>query len=147
MTPKELTHIITQGESDTVEFKQSFSKSVIETLVAFSNTRGGRVIIGVKNDKSISGVSVTEESVQQWINEIKQNTKPQIIPDTESVLLEEKEIIVFSIIEYPIKPVAYKGKYYKRVLNSNHLISLDELSNLHLQTIWCRSTQIQYYGK
>jgi len=36
MTPKELIEIITQGETETVEFKQSFSKSVIETLVAFS---------------------------------------------------------------------------------------------------------------
>jgi predicted HTH transcriptional regulator len=34
-------------ESQTVEFKKSFNEDVIETLVAFANTKGGRVLIGV----------------------------------------------------------------------------------------------------
>ena len=41
---KELQHIIEQGENETIEFKQLFSKAVIETLGAFSNTRGGKVL-------------------------------------------------------------------------------------------------------
>ena len=77
MTEKELVHIITQGENETVEFKQSFCKAVIETLVAFSNNRGGKIIIGVDNTGQIKGVSITEESVQKWVNEIKQTTSPQ----------------------------------------------------------------------
>jgi len=47
MTPKELIEIISQGETETEEFKQSFSKSVIETLVAFSKTGGGELINGI----------------------------------------------------------------------------------------------------
>jgi len=47
LTEKELAHIITQGENETVEFKRSFNKTVIETLVAFSNNRGGKIIIEV----------------------------------------------------------------------------------------------------
>jgi predicted HTH transcriptional regulator len=34
------------GESQTVEFKTSFSRDVIETLVAFANTQGGLVLDG-----------------------------------------------------------------------------------------------------
>ena len=135
MTEKELVHIITQGENETVEFKQSFNKAVIETLVAFSNNRGGKVIIGVDNNRKIKGISITDESVQKWVNEIKQTTSPQIIPDVEIFTIEGIEIVVLSVIEYPIKPVSYKNKYLKRVLNSNHLMNLDEISNLHLQTI------------
>jgi len=48
MTIEQLQHIIEQGESQTVEFKKSFNKAVIETLVAFANTQGGQVLIGVK---------------------------------------------------------------------------------------------------
>ena len=80
MTQKELKHIITQGENETVEFKQSFSKTIIETLVAFSNSQGGQVLIGVNDKRKIYGVSFTKETVQKWINEIKQNTNPQVIP-------------------------------------------------------------------
>ncbi len=40
---KYLSNILTQGENEKVEFKTSFSKVVIETLVAFANTKGGVV--------------------------------------------------------------------------------------------------------
>ncbi len=83
MTEKELKNIINNGESETVEFKQSFNKSVIETIVAFSNSKGGKILIGLKDDGTIIGVSITEETMQKWLNEIKQNTIPQIIPDIE----------------------------------------------------------------
>jgi ATP-dependent DNA helicase RecG len=36
---------IPQKESQTVEFKTSFNEDVIETLVAFANTKGGTVYI------------------------------------------------------------------------------------------------------
>jgi len=34
-------------ENQTVEFKTSFNEDVIETLVAFSNAKGGTVYVGV----------------------------------------------------------------------------------------------------
>ena len=37
--------------------------------------------------------------------------------------------------EFPIKPVAARGKYFKRVENSNHQLSPSEISNLHLQSL------------
>jgi len=101
MTQTDLQNIIKSGESDTVEFKQSFNKTVIETLVAFSNSNGGRVLIGVDNTGAIKGVSITEESVQKWINEIKQNTEPQIIPDTETISIEEKKLLFYPLSNIP----------------------------------------------
>ena len=37
-------------ENNFMEFKSGFNEEAMETLVAFANTRGGRVIVGVKND-------------------------------------------------------------------------------------------------
>ena len=45
----EIKNIISNAENETVEFKQFFSKAVIETLVAFSNSKGGQVLIGIDN--------------------------------------------------------------------------------------------------
>ena len=131
----ELKHIINQGESEKQEFKTSFSKAVIETIVAFSNTRGGKVILGVNDKKEIVGVSVTEETIQKWINEIKQNTNPQVIPNVELINTNGKNLVVFRVIEYPVKPIAYRNKYFKRSANSNHLLSVNEIANEHLKTI------------
>jgi ATP-dependent DNA helicase RecG len=49
--------------------------------------------------------------------------------------IENKTVISFYTQEYPIKPVATRGKYFKRVGNSNHLLNIDEIANEHLKTI------------
>ena len=67
------------GESLHIEFKSGFNEDVIETLVAFANTKGGKVLVGVKNDGTpVKGFTVGNESVQQWLNEIKTKTQPSI---------------------------------------------------------------------
>jgi len=47
-----------KGENLHVEFKSSFNKEVIETLVAFSNAKGGKVFIGVNDKGNIPSVDV-----------------------------------------------------------------------------------------
>ena len=62
---------IPEKESETIEFKLSFQDEVIQSLVAFSNAKGGIVYVGMNDNGLITGVSVGKETVQQWINEIK----------------------------------------------------------------------------
>ena len=134
MIPIQLKELIQQGESETLEFKSNFGNEVIETLVAFSNTKGGRIIIGISPGNEIAGVIIGQETLQNWVNEIKNKTAPNIIPDIEFFNVEDKEIIVLSVQEYPVKPVSTRGRYFKRVANSNHLLSISEVVNIHLQT-------------
>jgi ATP-dependent DNA helicase RecG len=70
--------------------------------------------------------------VQNWINEIKSKTTPSIIPEIEVVLIEEKEIVCIGIKEYPVKPVSTRGRCYKRIHNSNHLLSVAQISDLYM---------------
>ena len=122
-------------ENASVEFKASFNENVIETLVAFSNAKGGTVYVGVSDNGNITGVTVGREAVQSWINEIKSKTTPQVIPDAEVLTVEGKNVVALSVPEYPIKPVSIRGKFYKRMGNSNHLLGIDEIANEHLKTI------------
>ena len=135
MHPSDIKNIITQGEGLTCEFKQSFSKAVIETLVAFSNTRGGKVLIGVNDKGILKGVTITEETVQKWVNEIKQNTEPAISPIIDITEVDDKTIVVFSVNEFPIKPISYKDRYFGRKQNSNHKLSIDEISELRFYSL------------
>ena len=117
------------------EFKSSFNDAVIESLVAFANTEGGKVLIGVNNEgMPLKNFITGDESVQQWLNEIKNKTQPSIIPDSRYIDWKESKVLEFSVKEFPIKPVSFKGRYFKRVKNSNHQLSLTEISNLHLKT-------------
>jgi ATP-dependent DNA helicase RecG len=135
MRPEELLAHIAQGETETLEFKSAFGKEVIETLVAFANTQGGRLLIGVGNDREILGIQVGAETVQQYLNQIKLATYPQIVPNVEVHDCQGKTILVLQINEYPIKPVSVKNRYLKRVRNSNHPLSLDEIVDLQRQSL------------
>ncbi len=122
-------------ESQHVECKSSFTKEVIISLVAFANTKGGKVVIGVNDKGKISGIEIGTETEQRYLNEIKTATYPQIIPHSDIYEIDGKTVLVFVINEYPVKPVAYKNRYYKRVRNSNHLLALDEIVDLQQQSL------------
>src|SRR3972149_5345867 len=126
--------MLNAGESETSEFKLSFDREAIETLVAFANTKGGKVFIGVSDKGAIKGTEGDKETVQNWINHVKQYTSHAIIPDVETVTIKDKNIVIFSVQESPIKPVACKGRYYKRIKNANHQLSVSEVVNMHLRT-------------
>ncbi len=106
-----LSKLISTGENENVEFKSSFNIETIESLVAFANTSGGRVLLGI-NGTSVSGVHLNAETVQNWVNEIKTKTSPIIIPDVEVIEINSSKVVMFTIQEYPIKPVSVRGKYY-----------------------------------
>jgi ATP-dependent DNA helicase RecG len=133
-SPIDLHKLIESGENEKIEFKSSFNNELIETLVAFANTSGGKVIIGINQKNKITGVTINPESIQNWVNEVKQKTSPALIPEVDIIEIKNKVVVVFSIQEYPIKPVAIRGKYYKRIANSNHLLNISDVVNLHLQS-------------
>jgi len=78
LTINELLHIISQGENEQTEFKQSFNRQTIETLVAFANNKGGTIVIGMSDSGAITGTEITPESIQNWQNEIKLKTQPAL---------------------------------------------------------------------
>lgn len=66
MLLSELENIIKKGESETVEFKSSFNKEVIETLTAFANTKGGYVFIGVTDAHEITGKTTQRNEIPEY---------------------------------------------------------------------------------
>ena len=134
MKPEKIIDIISAGENVSIEFKKNFSAEVAVSLNAFANTSGGSVIIGVDNTSTVCGVSAGEETIQNWVNEIKQKTEPSIIPDAEELRIHEKIVVILTVKEFPVKPVSLQGRYYKRIHNSNHIMSISQIADLHLKT-------------
>lgn len=139
---KTLLEKIQKGEGLSTEFKLSFQKEVVESVVAFANAKGGKIFIGIDDFGKIVGTDVTKETLQQYINTIKQNTAPSIIPDMSTVELEEKTIVIIDVKEFPIKPISYKSRYYLRRVNSNHIMTMEEIANEYLKT---KNSSWDYY--
>src|SRR5680860_125731 len=109
MDALELLDLIQKGESSVVQFKVRINDAykIGTEMVAFSNTKGGLIIIGV-DDKTgdINGLSFEEiaETNQLLANSASDNVKPQIFIETETVEVENKNIIIASIAEGLSKP-------------------------------------------
>lgn len=60
---KRLKKLIHRGEGEQLDFKQTISDpfKIAKTITSFANTRGGTLLIGVRDNKSIRGVDPEEE--------------------------------------------------------------------------------------
>ncbi|MBQ6133961.1 MAG: putative DNA binding domain-containing protein [Lachnospiraceae bacterium] len=93
---------ILQGESKDLEFKEKLpedSKKYMKTIVAFSNGDGGRLIIGVNDDREIVGVDQTSvfTMIDKITNAISDSCEPLIIPDIAPQAVGDKTVIVVEI--------------------------------------------------
>lgn len=127
--------LLAHGESANLEFKASFDRETIETVVAFANARGGTILVGVGDNGSIRGVTVGKETLNDWLGQIKSATSPMVIPDIEAITLADKSVVAITVGEYPVKPVNTRGKYFKRVASSNHQLSLSEITDMYMQSL------------
>ncbi|WP_341743233.1 RNA-binding domain-containing protein [Azonexus hydrophilus] len=133
-----MTNFLSQlpvGETQRLEFKASFDKATIESLVAFANARGGKVLVGVSDAGKIIGTTVGKETLNEWLVQIKSATSPSLIPDIALHQVDGKQVVEIDIQEFPVKPVSTKGRYYKRVASSNHPLSAGEIADLYLQSL------------
>ncbi len=128
----EIEKVIQKGESEVIEFKQNFGRGAIETAVAFANTKGGIILIGVSDNGEVKGVQLGRETLRDWMNQISQSTEPTVIPEIRDVQIYGKDIVEIQIKEYPIKPVSVRGRCFRRVGNSNRVMTPQEIAQIHL---------------
>ena len=131
---RKFTDLVKSGENEIIEFKSSFNQEVVESVCAFANRNGGTIIIGLKSPEKVYGLQLGEESVQQWLNEIKSKTEPVQIPDVEVFEYSGKTLVALIVRENAIKPVAVQGRSFMRHKNSNHVMTPSEIGDCMLQT-------------
>ena len=122
-----------KGESETVEFKESLDREASETIAAFANTRSGVLLIGVRDDGTVRGITLGKESLREWANRIAQAT--HLHPRIDSLSYGGKIVVVIEVPESPLKPVPCRGRYFKRVAKSNRQMTDDDLTRAVLENI------------
>ena len=128
----DLEKLISQGESEIVEFKESLQlkDEIGETISAFSNSKGGTILIGVSDKKKIKGIQIGKKTTIDLAEYIKRNTDQAIFPSLKVEKIENKEIVAVKVKENAEKPVFFKNYAYKRVGNTNQRISSSEIRRL-----------------
>ncbi len=122
-----LHKLITEGEHQQQDFKYCIndSKKIAKSLVAFSNTDGGRLLIGVKDNGKIAGIS-SDEEFYMIESAAKIYSKPAIDFTTRQWKVEGKTVLEIGIEPGNKKPYYAKdenGKWlaYIRVDDENFL--------------------------
>lgn len=131
----EVLKLIKHNEDEEVEYKPSLSQinEIVETVSAFSNAEGGKIIVGVNNSGDIIGIDVGKDTVERLTNKISQNTDPKVYP---RILIKEtggKNIIIISIKPSLDKLVLAFGRPYKRIGKSTRKMSKDEYERMILE--------------
>lgn len=130
-----LLDLIDRAEDSTIQLKQNITSPAQLTAecAAFSNAKGGHIIIGVANDKSITGLTDKDiDRLNQMVSNIsEQHIKPPIAPLTEVCKVDDKKLMVIHVEEDLSKPYATnEGMYWTKKGADKRKLSQEELQRL-----------------
>jgi len=141
----ELRQRILQGEDLHTEFKQwpISSDDLAASLVAFANTDGGQLILGVDREGNVVGVPDPDRAMQKVDSIAYQNCEPPLTVVQETVPDEEGNIVV--VVNVPKgdqRPYrTNRGRYYIRTTSGRRDASRGELLRLF------QATESLYYDE
>ena len=106
MNGKELRVLLEEGEGVQLEFKRKVSSpaKIARSLIGFANTKGGTILFGVDDDKTIVGVESEKTEVEMIETAGKVHCEPPIEPMIEIVSYRGKDVIAALVEESAQKP-------------------------------------------
>lgn len=118
------------GESKTVEYKQTYSKTLLKTVCAFANYHDGKIVIGVRDDHRVVGVQNVEELKLTIEHAINDAILPNPYYEFEVDMVEGMKVLVLDVYKGDHTPYTYQGKAYIRKDTST--VQADRASNQNL---------------
>ena len=124
------------SENEIVEFKKAenqFDKddlgkyfSALSNEANLKSVANAWIVIGVKDDRTISGTNITDQQINNYKQEIGKNTSPTInFIDVYRICREGKQVLLFAIPPAPKgMPIAWKGHRYGR--DGESLVGLND---------------------
>jgi len=109
MTESSLLKLISLGEGQNLEFKQSMPDDLGKELCAFANSVGGRILLGVTDDGTIKPLHDINRLTSQ-IQDCARNCEPPIQIEVETVM----NVIIIGMKSSRDKPHSSKGLFYLR---------------------------------
>lgn len=139
METTELIDILSRGEDSRHQFKTDITNAdaLAAEIVAFSNTAGGRIFIGVNDDGSVRGLSGADVArLNQLVaNSASQNVRPAVNPLTDNVPHPAGTVLVLTIAEGISKPYMDKNGaiWVKNGADKRRATSREEIQRLFQQ--------------
>ena len=131
-----LTQLVAKGESATLEIKRSTGelREAMQTLCAFANGKGGRVVIGAKPGGELVGQQVSEQTLHD-LAAARERFEPPLVVEIETVgVVPGRAAIVLSVSGASDSvPFTFDGRPFERVGNTTRKMSQERYEALLLQ--------------
>ncbi len=121
-----LNNIITRPDGKTLEFKRDSASPTLlmKTVVAFANTAGGRLIIGVGDDREIVGLKTPLDEEERLRSLIADSIAPHLFSNIELITINNTTLLVVEVFVSALRPHWLKAEgheqgVYVRIGNSN----------------------------
>ena len=137
-------HEMLKGESKNIEYKSELPKKserYMKSIIAFANTSGGKLIIGIDDDSRMA-VGVPKDSVFQVMdgiaNAVSDCCEPQIIPDITFQTVDGKCIVIVEIYPgrnrpYYLKSAGKEYGTYVRIGGTSRLADSTKIRELEIE--------------
>ncbi len=127
------------GEDSSRQFKEQLNTAVqiAAELCAMSNSRGGVIYVGVKDDGTVAGISAGElHTYNQYISSAASDlVRPAVYPQTTVTEIDGKTILCIDVPDGPSKPYCdNNGAYWIKVGSDKRKASPQELLRLFQQS-------------
>lgn len=135
MNQEELQPIITHGETLHTEFKSAkvHPDALSATIVSFLNTAGGVVLLGVEDDKTISGINDVDATCQRVDQILAHNITPRATAYIEVVTYAEQTLLKITVPTGFDRPYhTQRGQCFIRVNAGKRLASREEIRRMYL---------------
>ena len=99
-------------ENTTTEFKREYMDDIKYAVVAFANTDGGKIYIGIDDNGSVQGIENTGETMLRITNMLRDSIRPDVTMFTECVVenMEGKAVVVLTVQRGTARPYYLSGK-------------------------------------
>ncbi len=124
--------ILECGENYFVDFKEELptGKELAKELIAFSNSDGGIIVLGVNDKGVITGIAI-EGLEEKVMNICRENCKPMLRVEFKYVDIDRKRIAIISIPTGAYRPYwTIDGRCYVRVGSTKRIASTEEITSL-----------------
>ena len=99
-------------ESGTVEFKREYVSDLYKEVIAFANTAGGTVYVGINDDGTVCGVENVNDTEIRCTDNIKDNIRPDVMAfvDIKPVVMEGKNVLQITVNKGSMAPYYAQSK-------------------------------------
>lgn len=100
------------SEQVNLEFKRQYIEDIKYTVLAFANSEGGRLLVGVEDDGSVCGVADPDETMLRIMNTVRDAIRPDITMFTrcQIVEMEGHKVIELTVQRGTSRPYYLSGK-------------------------------------